>query len=210
VVINPLVVDISHGDGVRSFANAKGAGLVGVIHKATTGATGRDDAYRGRRQIATGANLLWGAYHWGTNADVHAQVENFLSWAEPVSNTLVALDYESTPGNQMTVDQMQEFLSLLGEKLGRKPVLYGGGLLKGALGSRKDQFLGSHRLWLAQYGDHPAVQPSWSNFWLWQYTDGEDGPDMKTVTGIAGDRRGRLDCDHYPGSPERLAAEWAS
>ena len=98
----------------------------------------------------------------------------------------------------------------LGEKLGRKPVLYGGGLLKGVLGSRKDQFFGSHRLWLAQYGDHPAVQPSWSNFWLWQYTDGEDGPDMKTVTGIPGDSRGRLDCDHYPGSPERLAAEWAS
>ena len=107
MVINPLVVDISHGDGVRSFANAKGAGLVGVIHKATTGATGRDDAYRGRRQIATGANLLWGAYHWGTNADVHAQVENVLSWAEPDSNTLVALDYESTPGNQMTVEQIR-------------------------------------------------------------------------------------------------------
>ena len=33
---------------------------------------------------------------------------------------------------------------------------------------------------------------------------------MKTVTGIPGDSRGRLDCDHYPGSSERLAAEWAS
>src|SRR5258707_739707 len=142
MVINPLVVDISHGDRVDSFATAKGAGLCGVIHKATTGATGRDDAYKGRRALATGANLLWGAYHWGTNADVRAQVENFLSWAEPDNNTLVALDYESTPGNQMTLSQAREFLSLVGQQLGRKPVLYGGGLLKQVLGSSKDQFFG--------------------------------------------------------------------
>jgi GH25 family lysozyme M1 (1,4-beta-N-acetylmuramidase) len=210
VIINPLVVDISHGDRVDSFMSAQSVGLCGVIHKATTGATGRDDAYKGRRALASGANLLWGAYHWGTNADVAAQVENFLSWAEPDRNTLVALDYESTPGNQMTLDQVREFLSLVAAKLGRKPVIYGGALLKETLGGAKDQFFGGHRLWLAQYGEHPGVQSSWSNFWLWQYTDGEAGPDMKKVQGIPGDSKGRLDCNHFAGSPQQLTAEWAS
>jgi lysozyme len=210
MVLVPLVVDISHGDRVDSFPRARGAGLRGVIHKATTGATGRDDAYKGRRGLATGANLLWGAYHWGTHANVSAQVENFMTWAEPDNDTLVALDFERTADNQMTLDQAREFLTLLGQRLRRKPVIYGGDLLKEALGNRKDEFFGGHRLWLAQYGEHPVVQESWSNFWLWQYTDGEHGPDQKKVLGIPGDSNGRLDCDHFAASAELLAEQWAS
>jgi GH25 family lysozyme M1 (1,4-beta-N-acetylmuramidase) len=210
VIFTPVVVDLYHGDGVDSFATAKRAGLLGVIHKATTGATGRDDAYKRRRPLATNENLLWGAYHWGTHATVADQVQNFLSWAEPDNNTLVALDYESTPDNQMTIDQAREFLTLLGQKLGRKPVIYGGGLLKTGLGGRPDAFFGSHRLWLAQFGDNPVVQASWSNFWLWQYTDGSAGPDKKTVDGIPGNTKGHLDCDHFAGSADQLAREWAS
>src|SRR5690348_6986095 len=77
----PIVVDLSHGDRVENLQAARAAGLVGVIHKATTGATGRDDAYAARRQAALEAGLLWGAYHWGTAADITAQVDNFLGWA---------------------------------------------------------------------------------------------------------------------------------
>ena len=205
----PLVVDISHGDEVTSFVDAYNSGLRGLIHKATTGATGRDDAYKNRRPLAKAAGLLWGAYHWGTNAPIADQIENFLAWADPDGDTLVALDFERTAGNQMTLDQARHFLLAVGEKLGRKPVIYGGDLLKDSLGSQNDPFFGGYRLWLAQYGTHPTVQASWSQFWLWQYTDGESGPDPKTVAGIPGDSKGRLDCDHYVGTPEQLAAEWA-
>jgi lysozyme len=210
VIITPLVVDIYHGDRVDSFQAAKAAGLRGVIHKATTGATGRDDAYKDRRSLAAAAGLLWGAYHWGTHANVANQVRNFMSWADPDDNTLVALDYEETKNNQMTIEQAKEFLELLGEKLGRKPVIYSGSLLKKDLGRERDEFFGSHRLWLAQFGENPVVQASWSNFWLWQYTDGKDGPDKKTVPGIPGNSQGHLDCDHFLGSADMLAAQWAS
>jgi GH25 family lysozyme M1 (1,4-beta-N-acetylmuramidase) len=94
--------------------------------------------------------------------------------------------------------------------LGRKPVIYGGDLLKQQLGNKKDAFFGGHRLWLAQYGNHPKVQPSWDTFWLWQYTDGESGPDPKAVPGIPGDSKGRLDCDHFVGTPAQLTEQWAS
>jgi GH25 family lysozyme M1 (1,4-beta-N-acetylmuramidase) len=208
---NPVrVIDIYKGDRVTSFKQAANSGLLGVIHKATTGATGKDSAYAGRRQPALDAGLLWGAYHWGTNADVAKQVQNFLKVAKPDKNTLVALDYEDTPGNQMTLAQAREFLTLVEKELGRKAVLYSGHLIKDGLGNKKDPFFGAHRLWLAQYSATPVVQKSWSTYWLWQYTDGAKGPDPKKVPGIPGDSKNRLDCDHYEGTAARLKADWAS
>lgn len=206
----PLVVDIYHGDGVVSFDQAFAAGLRGVIHKATTGASGRDDAYKGRRDLAKRAGLLWGATHWGTaHMPISDQVDNFLAWADPDKDTLVALDYERDDGNQMTLDGAREFLQLVNDRLKRKAVLYSGDTVKSALGKKSDAFFGSHRLWLAQYGNNPSVHRSWKSYWLWQYTDGEKGPGRKTVPGIPGDRLNRLDCDHFPSSLEDLKAQWA-
>jgi hypothetical protein len=205
------VIDIYHGDEVSSFAAARASGVIGVIHKATTGGTGRDDLYDDRRTAAVAAGLLWGAYHWGTGADPKKQVENFLSWAKPDDKTLVALDYELTPSNQMSIEQAREFLERIEEKLGRKAVLYSGSTLKDALKSTVDPYLGSHRLWLAQYGPTPEVLASWPNYWLWQFTEGKAAdPRRRKIPGIPGNSRGELDCDHYAGTPEQLAAEWAS
>jgi GH25 family lysozyme M1 (1,4-beta-N-acetylmuramidase) len=206
----PSVVDLSHGDGVVSFADAKAAGLIGVIHKATTGATGRDDAYTARRSDAVAAGLLWGAYHWGTAAPIADQVSNFMDWARPDASTLVALDFETTAGNQMTLDGARAFCEQILAKLGRHVVIYGGDVLKSALGPTPDPFFGAHRLWLAQYGNVPTVQSSWSSFWLWQYTDGTSGPGVKTVEGIPGDANSHLDCDYFAGSNADLAAQWAN
>jgi lysozyme len=203
----PLVVDIYHGDGVGSFDQAFAGGLRGVIHKATTGATGTDDAYAARRSLATHAGLLWGAFHWGTAAPASDQVDNFLNWAKPDNNTLLALDYERDVGNQMTLDGAREFLGLINDKLGRKAILYSGDVAKTALGKSNDPFFGSHRLWLAQYGNTPVVQRSWKNYWLWQYTDGNVGPGRKTVPGIPGNRARQLDCDYFPGSADDLKAQ---
>ncbi len=206
----PLVVDIYHGDGVVSFNEAYAAGLRGVIHKATTGASGADDAYARRRPLATRAGLLWGAYHWGTAAPVNDQVDNFLRVADPDSNTLVALDFERTAGDQMTIEGAREFLGLISQKLGRNAVLYSGNVVKSDLGLKRDAFFAGHRLWLAQYGPEPITQRTWSSYWLWQYTDGNVGPGRKTVPGIPGNRQNFLDCDHFPGTVEELRAQWAS
>jgi GH25 family lysozyme M1 (1,4-beta-N-acetylmuramidase) len=208
--INLNVVDLYHLDNVTSFTDAAAAGVWGVIHKATTGATGKDSEYANRRAPAIAAGLLWGAYHWGTNADVESQVQNFLTIAQPDAQTLVALDFEQTEGNQMTLDQARQFLTLIEEKLGRKAVLYSGSLIKDDLGSTKDAFFSGHRLWLAQYGSRPSVQASWSAYWLWQYADGKDGLQPNQVNGIPGDSQGNLDCNTYLGTKEQLTAEWAT
>ena len=206
------VVDLYHNDNVTSFATAAANGTWGIIHKATTGGTGTDPAYAGRRQQALDAGLLWGAYHWGTaHEPVSDQVDNFLNTAQPDENTLVALDYEETQGNQMLLAQAREFLTLLYEQLGRQAVLYSGGLIKQQLGNTVDPFFGSHRLWLPQYGTmSPVVQASWKTYWLWQYTDSKTGTQPNSMPGIPGDSNGNLDCNSYLGTQEQLAAEWAS
>jgi lysozyme len=219
-MINRMVVDIYRGDEVTSFADARAAGIVGVIHKATQGAGSVDEAYVQRRQPAVDAGMLWGAYHFGSNDDVVAQVKNFLGAAEPDENTLVALDYEPLVvkdrktgekiDKTMTLDQARDFMSRIAKQLGRKPILYSGHLIKDQLGNSIDPFFGSHRLWLAQYGPVPRVQKSWKKQWLWQYTDGEVGPDPKQVPGIPGDPKGRVDCDSYEGTEQQLKDEWAS
>lgn len=205
------IVDIYHYDTVRNFEEARTGGVLGVIHKATTGQSGRDDQYAARRRAATDAVLLWGAYHWGTGAPATAQVDNFLTAAEPDETTLVALDFEETPGNQMTLGRAREFLELIEEKLGRKAVIYSGSTIKNALGHSRDAYFGSHRLWLAQYGAKPDVQASWDNYWLWQFTEGKaSDPRRRRVPGIPGNSAGELDCNYYPFTADQLESEWAS
>ncbi len=208
--INLRVIDIYRGDKVESYQKAAQAGIWGVIHKATTGATGSDPEYEKRRQPALSANLLWGAYHWGTGADVSEQVDNFLNVAKPDATTLVALDYED---QKMSLQQARQWLTLIEQRQGRKAVLYSGHLIKDKLGNNNDPFFGAHRLWLAHYNPNPTMQKSWTKYWLWQYTDGTDSnPQLvpKSVDGVPGDAKGHLDCDSYDGTQAQLTAEWAS
>jgi lysozyme len=208
--INLLVVDIYHGDRVKSFQQAAQSGIRGIIHKATTGGTGKDAKYAERRQAATDAGLLWGAYHWGTGVSVDKQVQNFLDTAKPDAHTLVALDFEPSGSSTMSLAQARDFLTQIQQKLGRKAVLYSNGLIKSKLGKKVDPFFGTHRLWLAHYNPKPVLQASWKKYWLWQYTDSKKGLQPNTVPGLPGDAKGNLDCNSYGGTPQQLAQEWAS
>jgi hypothetical protein len=55
----------------------------------------------------------------------------------------------------------KEFLLRVEDAVGRKPVLYSGFLIKQQLGSRIDDYLAAHRLWLAQYGPRPVTPRNW-------------------------------------------------
>ena len=138
VIIQLRVVDLYRGDRVSSFRRAADFGIWGIIHKATTGAAGKDDKYSDRRSAAVDAGLLWGAYHWGTGANVSKQVDNFLKNAKPDDKTLMALDYEDA---RMSLSQAREFLTLLAEQLERKPVLYSGNLIKEKLAWKQKRFV---------------------------------------------------------------------
>src|SRR5260370_39715823 len=108
-MVNLRVVDVYHGDRVSSFKKAADFGIWGIIHKATTGATGKDAKYPTRRKLASDAALLWGALSLGHKGCVAKQVKNFLDFAEPDQNTLVALDNKRTSGNTITLDGARAF-----------------------------------------------------------------------------------------------------
>jgi hypothetical protein len=86
--MQPLVIDIYHGDAVQDFARVKAAGIIGVIHKASQGGAVVDRAYASRRKLALAAGLKWGAYHFfdfsalavriGTSGDIkYAAIQEF-------------------------------------------------------------------------------------------------------------------------------------
>jgi lysozyme len=169
--MKPLVIDIYHGNVVHDFGALREAGIIGVIHKANQGAGIPDKAYAARRTAAKAAGLMWGAYSFNTGESVAAQVDEFFKVADPDGDTLMALDLEDNPHSQMSLAQAEDFLGRVDEKLGRKCWLYSGNRAKDLLGSRKNEFFGPHPLWLAQYGPRAVLQPSWSRYALWQYSE---------------------------------------
>jgi lysozyme len=205
--LNPLVIDLSHYNVIeKDLEDARAWGVQGVIHKATEGATYRDRKYKARRWLSQQSGLLFGAYHFLRPGDIAGQVEHFVRSAEPDKDTLMALDHED---ERVPVTEVKLFLELLAQKLGRKPVLYSGHVLKGQLGLTLDAFLGSHRLWHAQYGPRPIVQRSWSRPWLWQFTGDGIGPPPHNVPGISIPGNKGIDINHFDGTPEQLGASWS-
>lgn len=207
ITINRLVLDLSHHETVQDWDKVKGDGIVGIIYKATQGRSYTDPTYWTARAHALGEGLIWGSYHFGENGDVAKQVDNYLSYAEPSVSDLFCLDLEDYGSKSMTLAQAKEFIEAVEWKLGRPTecVIYSGNTIKEMLGKKVDSFWGARRLWLAQYSTKPSVQNSWDTYWLWQYSDGEEGPMPHDVDGI----NDMVDSNHFDGSPEDLLVQWS-
>jgi lysozyme len=203
VVINPLVVDLSHHNDVADFAAVKAAGMAGIIHKATEGVGFIDKLYADRRGRALGVGLLWGAYHFLRPGSIATQVDFFLKVAAPDETTLLALDHED---ERVALIDAKEFLLRVEDAVGRRPVLYSGSVIKEQLGSRIDGYLAAHRLWLAQYSPRPVTPRNWPSAWLWQFTGDGLGPKPHSVPGIVDSG---IDINSYEGDAMKLAAEWS-
>ncbi len=201
------VVDISHFQSNVDFAAVKADGILAVIHKATQGATYTDPEYASKRIAASQQGLLWGAYHFGTGQDVVQQAQHFLAVAAADANTLLVLDWEENgiaSQGTMSLPQAVEFVERVKDAVGRYPVLYGGSLIKNSVGTG-NTVLSQCPLWLAQYSSNPSLPAGWSNYKLWQYTDGVNGPEPHGVNGI-----GNCDRDVFAGSPSDLQTFWKS
>jgi lysozyme len=201
------VIDISHYQGPNiDFAKVKTAGVVGVIHKATSGANLQDTMYPVNRAKALAAGLLWGAYHWGVgDADADAQAQYFLDYAQPDAQTLLALDYEPNVtrthrlGPDMTPDQATEFVTKINGAQGSFPLFYTGMAMAGRIPD-----LPQCPLWWARYANAPiGIPDTWPTWTFWQYTDGLFGPEPHAVDGI-----GNCDRDQFNGDLDGLLRLW--
>jgi lysozyme len=205
-MIEPLnaVVDISHHNGNVNLQLAKADGIIGVIHKATQGTTIVDPMYQTNRTQAANAGLLWGAYHFGTGGDGVAQAQHFLNVVGTFENTLLVLDFEqNTGGTSMSLADARAFVTEVNQVSGRYPGFYSGSYIKQLLGSAEDPVLAQCWLWLPEYGPTPVVPANWHTWTMWQYTDGNYGPQPHSVNGI-----GNCDRDKFNGTEDQLQTLW--
>lgn len=202
------VIDLSHHNTVTSFQEAKLNGIVGVIHKATQGRTVVDAKYHARRSRALANGLLWGAYHFGVKGHVADQVEHFLDTVNPINTDLLVLDFEPNhETDTMTLAEAEEFVTLVNQRIGRFPGLYSGqAFLRQKLGNNTTTVLKNCFLWIARYSSQlPIVPPAWNTFTLWQYTDGNAGPQPHQINGI-----GRCDRNKFNGDLAGLRRLWGA
>jgi lysozyme len=201
-----VVVDLSHVNQTADFVAVAGAGIVGVIHKATEGVGHVDPLYATRAPVAREAGLLWGAYHFGTGRHTGAeQADFFLATVGQAAPTLLALDFEENPsGPSMSLDQARDFVSHIHSQTGCWPGIYVGDYLRGMLGDAPDPVLTQCWLWLAEYAPIPTRAPrQWTRWTLWQYTDGKSGPQPRSVDGI-----GPCGRDQFAGDLAALQKLW--
>ena len=198
------VVDISHHNGNVNLQVAKADGIIGVIHKATQGTTIVDPMYQTNRTQAANAGLLWGAYHFGTGSDGAAQAQFFLKTVGAFDNTLLVLDFEqNTGGASMSLAEARDFVNEVNQVTGRFPGFYSGSYIKQLLGNGKDPVLAQCWLWLPEYGSTAIVPANWPTWTMWQYTDGNVGPQPHSVNGI-----GNCDRDKFNGTADQLQTLW--
>jgi lysozyme len=75
--------------------------------------------------------------------------------------------------------------------------------LKEKLKGKPNDLLARCPLWLAQNAIKPVLPIGWKKYALWQYTDGQAGPEPHQVIGI-----GRCDRNQYNGTITQLRRHW--
>lgn len=197
------VIDLSHHNQDADYAAIAGAGIRGVIYKATQGTTGIDPTYAAAESKARAAGLRWGAYHFGTGSDGVVQAQHFLAQISDPAEILMVLDFEpNLAGPTMTLTEAHAFVTHIHAATGRWPGLYSGHYIKQLLGTDRDPILANCWFWLAQYGATPVVPPCWPTWTMWQYSDGA----INAPQPLPG--AGHCDRNRFNGSMSQLEKLW--
>ncbi len=199
-VMSDVVIDLYHGDKVSvDFSSVKSTGIDAVILKATQGTGFKDPAFAPRRANARAAGLLVGAYHFFDAKSPIEQMAHFLSVVGDNDDILLVVDFEAYERSQPTASQAAAAVMMIKCMTGRLPVLYTGRYVL----SSPNSVLSQCPLWLAEYGSRPVCPPGWSQWKLWQHTDGRVGSGPMTVPGI-----GPCDRSRFAGTLDELKTWW--
>jgi len=208
------IVDVSRWQQNINFDKLKAAGITAVIHKATQGYTGKDPKFLSRQKICRDMGFLFGSYHFGTSANVEAQVKNYLSVIGENPDELMVIDFEPNGRDTMSLEQLREFVTLVHEKTGRYILIYSGSHIKDLLGYETDELLANCPLWISQYRfGAPNVPANWSTWTFHQYTDGNAAVHKNKKGGLLYPRVetpgiGYCDRNYFNGDVEQLKLIW--
>lgn len=192
-------VDLSNWQGGDvNFVQMKQAGKLFVFVKSSEGATIVDPDHTRNVEQARAAGLAVGCYHFYDSADTpQAQFRNFSAQLNLKPGDLppvVDIERLSQGDTQALVPALQQFLDLLEQQCGVKPILYSGEYFANEYLSA----FGAYPLWLAEYSGKtsPQLPKGWTRWTFWQHS--QNG----RVAGVSGP----VDLNRFNGSPTQLQA----
>jgi GH25 family lysozyme M1 (1,4-beta-N-acetylmuramidase) len=136
------------------------------------------ELFHTRRTVAKALGLKWGAYHLARPGNPIDQANNFIDFAEPAKDDLIALDIEENdPSKWMSLEDAEIFARHIHTRLGRWPVLYTNGSTALHIAEKREKYkiLSRLPLWYARY--KPAIglhfpKGNWESYTLWQFAAG--------------------------------------
>lgn len=136
-------------------------GYIGIVIKATEGATWRSSSVADRwARQARDNGMIVGAYHWLTNANVDRQLDNFLKRIEAFGwpgNMLIALDVEGSSASSPTWNSIRAWVDGWNARTGKRPfMIYTGKWWWNATGRQWDGNQLTPYLWHSQYVMQPG------------------------------------------------------
>ncbi|WP_431050185.1 glycoside hydrolase family 25 protein [Roseateles sp. L2-2] len=206
-------VDISHWQQTVDLDAAHAAGLVGMMHKATQGASFVDPTWAARARKARELGLLIGAYHLCTNQLVEDQIDRFLdtiATSGSSAGVVPVLDWQhiAIPSQgTMTQTSLVEMINQFHDRTGIYPMLYCGYWALANLAPRQGTgTLRSCPLWQGFYSSHFGwLSDIWDDWTMLQYTDGTLGPSPHEFPGL-----GTVARDTFNGTLENARNFWAA
>ena len=136
------------------------------------------ELFQTRKIVAKAIGLKWGAYHLGRPGNPVEQANNFIDFADPDPDDLIALDIEENDAEKwMSLDDAEIFVRHIQKRLGRYPVLYTNGVTATHIAENRDRYelLSRLPLWYARYKPEIGLhfpKGNWQTYTLWQFSAG--------------------------------------
>lgn len=171
------------------------------------------ELFHTRRMVAKALGLKWGAYHLARPGNPVAQAENFLDFAEPGPDDLMALDLEGNdPSKWMSFEEAETFARHIQVRTGRFPILYTNGTTAKHIADNADLYpiLSRLPLWYARYkpgADAYFPMGHWKTYALWQFAAQANCNKRSCPYRVAGAGHD-IDVNVAPTSARELRAQW--
>ncbi|SFT95054.1 Lyzozyme M1 (1,4-beta-N-acetylmuramidase), GH25 family [Mesorhizobium sp. YR577] len=134
------------------------------------------ELYQTRKSMAKALGLKWGAYHLARPGNPIDQANNFIDFAAPDADDLMAIDIEENdPTKWMSLEDAEEFVRHIQRRTGRFPILYTNGTTAQHIADNREKYplLSRLPLWYARYKPEIGLhfpKGNWQSYALWQFS----------------------------------------
>lgn len=171
------------------------------------------ELFQTRKVVARALGLEWGAYHLARPGNPVEQADNFVDFADPGPDDLLALDIEDNdPTKWMSLEDAEAFVRQLHRRVGRFPLLYTNDTTARHIAENRGRYrlLSRLPLWYARYkpdiGGH-FPKGNWNSYTLWQFSAQANCGRLRCPYRVAGTPLD-IDVNVAAMSGEELRAAW--